>query len=249
VGAADASIPVTGHTQDRDTTNRVGKFDQIARSTLLNDRHIGPHIESFSGPTPQKLAKNDAEDSFARHTAKLIPQLDIVKVTKKFHQELKGLLDDRGTKVSPADFDIYKTAFLQRYVKLIGDKIITMEDLTVLEFIYMLEDLKKEYSIKFGIPVGTDPNNPETISVALEGFDTIVKKVFDSVKDDESLQTEITRFRDFLDENKNVLSNIPTRDVTIKKVIGDNYKATSNPYRIELNNIMLGFVYLSQLLT
>lgn len=217
MGAADTSITTIGTRPDQITTS----FTSNNRETAKLD--IPPFIST-------DIAELDVKDSFARHAAKPIDVCDIIKVTKKFHQELKELLDGRGTTMSETDFDIYKTAFLQRYVKLIGDKIITMEDHTVLEFTLMLEGLKKEYSIKFGISVGTDPNNPETISAALKEFDAIVTKAFDSVKDDESLQTEITRVRDFLDKNKNVLSHIPTRDVIIK-----NFWMASHPLNPKIN--------------
>ena len=195
-----------------------------------------------------EIAKRNAEDSFARHTAEPISLFDIDKVTKKIHQELKGLLDDRGTKMSQPNFDRYKTTLLKRYVELICDKIITelicdkiitMEDHTLDRLMLMLEGLKKEYSINCSIPVGTDTNNTATISVALKQFDAIVKKVFDSVKDDNSLQTEMISFKNFLDENKNVLSYEATVDFIIK-----NYKITSNPKRHKINNIMLNLMYL-----
>jgi len=95
----------------------------------------------------------------------------------------------------------------------------------------MLKDLKKECSINFGISVGTDPNNPATISV-LEEFKTMIQQAFASVKDDESLQTEITKVRDFLDENKNVLPYEETYYIIKKQFIIPSYRK----FQMEFNN-------------
>jgi len=207
---------------------------ELTREALANQRktdvwlefnHNGQRIideEQFTHVTDgiqcvlvclSEKAKFDAEDSFTRYTKEPIPILIIDRETKVLRKTLQNLFDHYGKRMNQPDFDMYKTTLLKRYAELICDKIMTIEDITLSKLIDMLHDLKEKYAINFAIDIGTDPS---VTSAALEQFKTMVRQAFTSVKDDDSLETEMTKVKNFLDEHKGVLSH-KTTDKVIRK--------------------------------
>jgi len=191
-------------------------------------------------------AKFDAEDSFTRYTENLrqIDQIDwwgIRREIHELHQRLKDLLDNYSNTISQQDFDTYKTTLLKRYAELICYHIITKEgDDDHSGLLGIMEYVKEKYNINFTIPVTTDTNNPATI-LALEQFKTIVQEAFDSVNSNDTLRTEITKVRDFLDEYKGVLDYTQTRQVI---VAASRNLTGPNGYQIIFNNKALDLQYL-----